>query len=99
LQQKIRMSLVTLLLLIIIAGVCGAIGKAIAGSGTGGFLVSIVLGFIGAFFGTWLALKLHLPPIFVVNIDGQIFPVVWSILGAAIVVALVSLVSRPRRYA
>jgi uncharacterized membrane protein YeaQ/YmgE (transglycosylase-associated protein family) len=91
------MSLVTLLLLVIIAGICGAIGKAIAGSSTGGFIVSIVLGFIGAFFGTWIARQLRLPPIFSVNVNGEIFPVVWSILGAAIVVALVSLVASPRR--
>ena len=93
------MSLVTLVLLLIIAGICGAIGKTIAGSGSGGFVVSIVLGFIGAFFGTWLAREMHFPPIFTVRIDGEVFPVVWSILGAAIVVALVSLISRRRRFA
>jgi uncharacterized membrane protein YeaQ/YmgE (transglycosylase-associated protein family) len=93
------MSIVTLLLLLLVAGLCGAIGNAIAGSGARGFLVSIVLGFIGAFFGTWLARELRLPPIFVVNVNGEIFPVVWSIIGAAIVVALVSIVGRRRRYA
>jgi uncharacterized membrane protein YeaQ/YmgE (transglycosylase-associated protein family) len=94
-----RMSIVTLLLLLVIAGVCGAIGKAIAGSGTGGFVVSIILGFIGAFFGTWLARELELPMFFTVNVNGEVFPVVWSILGAAIVVALVSIVARRRHYA
>jgi uncharacterized membrane protein YeaQ/YmgE (transglycosylase-associated protein family) len=93
------MSIVALLLLIVIAGICGAIGQALAGSGRRGFVVSIIVGFIGAFFGTWLARTLHLPALFVVKLDGEVFPVVWSILGAAIVVALVSVVARPRRYA
>ena len=93
------MSLVTLLLLLVIAGVCGAIGNAIAGSGKAGFVVSIVLGFIGAFFGTWVARQLNLPRLFVVNVNGEVFPVIWSILGAAVVVALVSFVARRRPYA
>jgi uncharacterized membrane protein YeaQ/YmgE (transglycosylase-associated protein family) len=93
------MSIVTLLVLLVIAGICGAIGNAIAGSGRSGFVVSIVLGFIGAFFGVWLAHQLKLPPLFEVKINGEVFPVVWSIVGAAIVVALVSFVGRRRRYA
>ncbi len=43
------MSLVGFLVLLIIAAICGAIGQALAGYSTGGFLISIVLGFIGAF--------------------------------------------------
>lgn len=93
------MSIVTLLLLLLIAGICGAIGNAIAGAGRSGLLVSIVLGFIGAFFGVWLAHQFNLPPLFVVNVNGEVFPVVWSIIGAAIVVALVSFVARRRHYA
>ena len=42
------MSPMGLLVLIIIAAICGAIGKALAGGARGGLLVSIVLGFIGA---------------------------------------------------
>ena len=42
------MSLPALLILLVIAAVCGAVGKALAGSARGGLLVSIVLGFIGA---------------------------------------------------
>jgi uncharacterized membrane protein YeaQ/YmgE (transglycosylase-associated protein family) len=93
------MSIVTLLLLVAVAGLCGALGNAIAGSRGSGLLVSIAVGFIGAFFGVWLAYQLKLPPLLVVKISGEVFPVVWSILGAAIVVALVSFVARRRRYA
>lgn len=92
-----NMSLTTLLLLLVIAAICGAVGKALAGSARGGLLVSIVLGFIGALVGPWLAGKLGLPEPFMVTIGGHPFPVLWSIIGAALFVALIHLLSR-RRY-
>ena len=86
-----NMSLTTLLLLVVIAAVCGAIGKAIAGSSCGGLIVSIVLGFVGAFLGPWVARLLKLPEPFMITIGGQPFPVLWSIVGAALFVAILHL--------
>lgn len=83
-----------LILLVVIAAVCGAIGKAIAGGVRGGLIVSTALGFIGALIGPWVAARLALPEPFVVNISGHPFPVLWSIIGAALFVALIHLVSR-----
>ncbi len=91
------MSLTTLILLIVIAAVCGAIGKAIAGSSRGGLIVSTALGFIGALLGPWLARLLKLPEPFMVTIGGHPFPVLWSIIGAAVFVAILHLASRRRR--
>lgn len=85
-----------LILLLLIAAVCGALGKAIAGGVRGGLLVSIVLGFIGALLGPWVARQLKLPEPFLVQISGQSFPVLWSIIGAALFVALIHLISRRR---
>lgn len=90
------LSLTELLLLLLIAAVCGAIGKAIAGSARGGLVMSIVLGFIGALLGPWLAAKLKLPEPLMINIGGHPFPVLWSIIGAALFVALIHLISRRR---
>jgi len=90
------MSLPSLLVLLVIAAVCGALGKAIAGSARGGLLVSIVLGFIGALLGPWVARMLKLSEPLMVNIGGQPFPVLWSIIGAALFVALLHLISRRR---
>jgi len=90
------MSLTSLLLLIVIAAICGAVGKAIAGSVRGGLVVSTVLGFIGALLGPWVARQLKLPEPFMVTIGGHPFPVLWSIIGAALFVALIHLLSRRR---
>lgn len=89
-------SLPSLLILIVIAAVCGAIGKAIAGSARGGLIVSIALGFVGAILGPWVAGKLDLPEPFMVNIGGHPFPILWSIIGAALFVAIIHLISRRR---
>ena len=84
------------LVLLLVAGVCGAIGQSIAGYSSTGCLGSIALGFIGALLGTWLAGVLGLPEIFPVTIGGQRFPVIWSIVGSALFVAVLSLFTRRR---
>jgi uncharacterized membrane protein YeaQ/YmgE (transglycosylase-associated protein family) len=88
--------IIPFLLLLLVAGICGAIGQAIGGYSHGGCLVSIALGFIGALLGTWLAGKLGLPELVALPIAGWHFPIVWSIIGAALFVALINLISRPR---
>lgn len=88
--------LIQLLVLLLIAGVCGALGQAISGYSHGGCLVSIALGFIGALLGSWIAGQLKLPELLVIPVGGTQFPVVWSIIGAALFVALIGLISRRR---
>ena len=88
--------LIQFLVLLLIAGVCGALGQAIGGYTHGGCLVSIALGFIGALLGRWLAGALNLPELFALNVAGMHFPVIWSIIGAALFVALINLISRRR---
>ena len=83
--------------LLLSAGVCGSTGQAITGVSGGGCLVSIALGFIGALVGAWLARLIGLPEIFAVNIDGTRFPIIWSIIGSALFVAVISLLTRSRR--
>jgi len=88
--------LIQILVLLLIAGICGALGQAITGYSHGGCLVSIALGFIGALLGSWIAGQLHLPELIVIPVGGTHFPVVWSIIGAALFVALINLISRRR---
>jgi uncharacterized membrane protein YeaQ/YmgE (transglycosylase-associated protein family) len=89
-----------LLILLVIAGICGAIGRAIGGGTPGGFLVSIAVGFVGALLGTFVAFSFHLPELIMVSVDGRGFPILWSIIGAALFVALIQLISggAPRRF-
>lgn len=83
-----------LIVLIVIAALCGAIGRAIAGEIRGGLVVSTVVGFIGALIGPWLAVQLKLAEPLLLNVGGHTFPVLWSIIGAALFVALIHLISR-----
>jgi uncharacterized membrane protein YeaQ/YmgE (transglycosylase-associated protein family) len=91
------LTLTGLLILLIIAGVCGAIGRALGGGTGGGFLVSIAVGFIGALLGTLIANHFKLPELLLVSIDGRPFPVLWSMIGGALFVALMHLITGPRR--
>ncbi len=90
------MTLLDFLLLLLVAGVCGSLGQAIAGYSRGGCLVSIALGFIGALLGMWLARLLGLPELVPVVIGGTSFPIVWSIIGSALFVAVITLITRSR---
>jgi uncharacterized membrane protein YeaQ/YmgE (transglycosylase-associated protein family) len=90
------MTLLDLLLLLLVAGICGSLGQAISGYSRGGCLVSIALGFIGAVLGMWLARKLGLPELFPVQIGTTSFPIVWSIIGSALFVAVIALLTRRR---
>lgn len=103
------MTLLELIIFLILAGLCGLVAEMIVGFSPGGFLASIVVGLIGAYLGSWLAGLLGLPAVLstasiVPRTDGaQVigpsfqFDIVWSILGAVVLLAIVSLVRAPRR--
>jgi uncharacterized membrane protein YeaQ/YmgE (transglycosylase-associated protein family) len=88
------MTLLDLIVLLLIAGLCGALGQAITGFSRGGCLVSIALGFVGAVLGMWLARQLGLPELFAIRIGTTNFPIIWSIIGSALFVAIIALLTR-----
>lgn len=90
------MTLLEFILLLFIAGVCGSIGQAIAGYSRGGCIVAIVVGFIGALLGSWLSVQLGWPELFNIRVGGSSFPIIWSIIGSVIFVAVVGLFTRRR---
>lgn len=92
------MTITGFLILLFIALVAGSLGQALSGYSLGGCLVSIVVGFIGAYIGLWLAGQLGLPEIFAVTIEGETFPVVWAIVGAAILSFILGALTRGRRW-
>lgn len=93
------MSLLGLIILLIIAAVAGSLGQAIAGYSLGGCLISAVVGFIGAFLGLWLSRQLGLPAPLTVTVEGEPFPILWSIIGSALFTAILGLLSGRRRAA
>lgn len=90
------MTLIDIILLLVIAGIAGAIGQAIAGFSRGGCLTSIVVGFIGALIGTWLSRQFNLPGWLTFNIGGTVFPFLWAVIGSIILVIIVNLLTGRR---
>lgn len=96
------MTLTEIIILLIIAAICGGIGQSLAGYNVGGCLVSIVVGFIGAYIGMWMAGKFGLPEIFAIEVGGKTFPIIWAIVGSAVLTLIIALLRRAisggRRY-
>jgi len=90
------MTLTGLLVLLVIAGIVGALGQAISGYSVGGCLMSILVGFIGAYVGVWLAGQLGLPELFTINVEGQSFPIVWGVIGSAVLSLILGLFTSRR---
>lgn len=91
------MSIFEFLILLLVAGVCGSIAQALSGYSRAGCLASIALGLVGALLGTWLARIAGLPDLLTIQIDGRAFPIVWTIIGAALFAAALGLISRGGR--
>jgi len=88
------MTLIDFLILAIVAAICGMIGESLAGYSVGGCVTSAVIGYIGAFIGLWVARQFGLPELFAVTISGTTIPILWSIIGSALLVAGLALVRR-----
>ncbi len=93
------MSFFGFIILLIIASICGGIGQSIGGFklGSGGCLMSAVVGFVGALIGTWIANELGFPELWTVEIDGEPFPIIWSIIGAALLTAGLGLIFKEKK--
>jgi uncharacterized membrane protein YeaQ/YmgE (transglycosylase-associated protein family) len=88
------MTLIDFLILAVVAAICGMIGESLAGYSVGGCITSAVIGYIGAFIGLWMARQFGLPELFTVTIGGNSIPVIWSIIGSALLVAGLALFRR-----
>jgi len=91
-----NLTLEQLIILLIVGGLAGAIGQRLAGYSRGGCVTSIALGFIGALIGSWAVKQFNLPEIYTLHIGHTSFPIVWAIIGAALLVAVFGLLTRRR---
>lgn len=90
------MTIVEVLILLLVAAICGSIAMALTGFGRGGLLVAIVVGFIGAMLGTAIARGVDAPEYLTIRVGEAQFPILWSIIGATLFVAVVAMLT-PRR--
>jgi len=88
------MTLTEFIILLIIAAICGSVGQSLAGYDLGGCFVSIVVGFIGAYIGVWIAGKFGLPELFVIKVGGKSFPIIWSVIGSALFTLIMALIRK-----
>jgi uncharacterized membrane protein YeaQ/YmgE (transglycosylase-associated protein family) len=88
------MSIWALLLLLLIAGVCGFLASQLMGAKRINVAVMIVLGFLGAFVGQWIAQYFGLPLLVPLEIGGRTFPLVWAIVGSIVVVGFVTAIQQ-----
>lgn len=91
------MTVLEFFVLLIIAALCGSLGMAISGFSRGGCFVACAVGFIGALIGMWLARALSLPEFFMIELGDVQFPIIWSIIGSALFVALIGFLMRAGR--
>lgn len=88
------MTLIDFFILALVAAVCGMIGQSLAGYSVGGCITSAVIGYVGAFIGLWVARQFGLPELFTFSAGGSTIPIIWSIIGSALLVAGLALLRR-----
>ena len=90
------MTLLELGIYLAVGAICAGVAESLL-QVHAGCLGSIVIGWLGAFVGTWVAHKLNLPELFVLRIGDAAVPVVWTIVGSFLLLAVVSLFRRGAR--
>ena len=89
--------MVDILISLIIAGIAGSIARSLSGFSRGGCIISIVVGFIGAMIGSWLSREMQLPDPFILHIRGNSYNLLWTIIGAVIFTAVISLITPDKK--
>ncbi|EAQ80489.1 GlsB/YeaQ/YmgE family stress response membrane protein [Blastopirellula marina] len=87
------MTLFEILLFLIVAAICGGVARSLAGGANGGCFVSIAVAFVGSMLGGKLAQYTGMPEPLPIEIGGVQLPIVWSIIGGALFVAALRLIS------
>lgn len=91
------MSLGDIVLLIVVAGACGAAAQMLTGYSNLSCLVSIFLGFVGAALGFFLCWYFNLPKKFTISIGPIGFPVLWSVGGAVAFIVVTNVLTGGKR--
>jgi uncharacterized membrane protein YeaQ/YmgE (transglycosylase-associated protein family) len=89
------MTITETLPLLLIAVVAANLGQVIYSYSLGGYLVSVIVGFIGAFFGLGIAQLFGFPELIPFIIRGETFPVMWSVIGSITLLWVLGSITRP----
>lgn len=84
------MSLLDFIIMFVIAAITGSVARSLMGFDRGGCILSAIIGFIGAFIGTWIGREFGLPEIWAPTIRNIKYPIVWTTLGAVIFTIILS---------
>jgi uncharacterized membrane protein YeaQ/YmgE (transglycosylase-associated protein family) len=84
--------LLQLAILLVIAGICAAIAQWVVGFSPGGFMISIIVGVVGAYLGTSLANLLPIAPILPIYVGTVSFDLLWAVLGSLVLLLLLYLI-------
>lgn len=85
------MDLLQLLILLVLAGICGAVAELIIGYKPGNMLVSVIVGVIGAYLGGLLTFRGAIPLLLPVRVGPTTIDIIWTTLGAFVVLLLLAL--------
>jgi uncharacterized membrane protein YeaQ/YmgE (transglycosylase-associated protein family) len=101
LTQEVSVDLLQLLILLVIAGICGAVAELIVGFSPPGLqvmLVSIIVGVIGAFIGGWIAGTFGLPPITEIRVGNIRLNLLYTILGSTLLLVILQALRSGRQW-
>ena len=88
------MTITEILPLVLVAVIAANVRQVIYSYSLGGYLVSVIVGFIGAFFGIGIARLFGFPEMIPFIIRGETFPVMWSIIGSITLSWILSSITR-----
>lgn len=88
--------LIQFVIILIIAGICGGIAQAIFGMQRTNFLISMAIGVMGAYLGTYLAQRFGWPSILLLPIGTMSIELVWAMAGSLLLVFVLSLLNGAR---
>lgn len=91
------MSLVDLLLIFLVAIICGTVAQLTSGYSRGGWIVNLGIGFLGALAGAIVARSFVVPKIYDVKIGAVDFPIMYAIIGSVFFLAAIGFFIKPGR--
>jgi uncharacterized membrane protein YeaQ/YmgE (transglycosylase-associated protein family) len=93
--------LLVLLIVLVITGICAAFAEWIVGFSPGSLLISVIVGVIGAYLGSFIAWLLSrfipVPYLLPVRVGTIRFDLLWAFLGSALLLLVLQTVSQSNR--